>query len=202
MHPKTFKTLVVKTRTVRRFHQEFRVKRSELLELVDLARLSASGGNLQSLKFILSCESKRNERIFPCLAWAGYLKGWGGPAEGERPAAYIIILGDTTIRRDFGCDHGIAAQSMMLGATARGLGGCIIGSIQRERLRSALAIPGEYEILLALALGRPKEKVILETVKDGDIKYWRDNKSDIKYWRDNKSRHHVPKRSLREIVLE
>ncbi|MDD5678291.1 MAG: nitroreductase family protein [Kiritimatiellae bacterium] len=191
MHPTTFKTLVVKTRTVRRFDQAHRVKRADLLDLVNLARLSASGGNLQPLKFILSCDPKRNARIFPCLAWAGYLKAWGGPAEGERPTAYVITLGDTTIRREFGCDHGIAAQSIMLGATAIGLSGCIIGSIKRERLRDELAIPIKYEILLVLALGRPKEKVILEAVHD----------DDIKYWRDANGRHHVPKRSLREIVL-
>ena len=191
MQPNTFKTLVVKTRTFRRFYQAQRVKRADLLELVNLARLSASGGNLQPLKFSLSCDPQRNARIFPCLAWAGYLKAWGGPVEGERPAAYIIILGDTTVRREFGCDHGIAAQSIMLGATVKGLGGCIIGSIKRERLRAGQAIPAKYEILLVLALGRPIEKVILEAVRDGDIKYWR----------DAKGRHHVPKRSLREIVL-
>jgi len=191
MYPRTFKTLVVKTRTVRRFYQAQRVKRADLLDLVNLARLSASGGNLQPLKFILSCDPQCNARIFPCLAWAGYLKAWGGPIAGERPAAYIIILGDTTIRREFGCDHGIAAQSIMLGATAKGLGGCIIGSIKRERLRAGQAIPVKYEILLVLALGRPLEKVVLEAVKAGNIKYWR----------DAQGRHHVPKRSLREIVL-
>jgi len=187
----TMKNLATRTRTCRRFDQTHRVKHADLLNLVNLARLSASAGNLQPLKFILSCDPQRNARIFPCLAWAGYLKAWGGPVEGERPAAYIIILGDTTIRREFGCDHGIAAQSIMLGATAKGLGGCIMGSIQRERLRGVLAIPVKYEILLVLALGRPIEKVILEAVQDGDIKYWR----------DAKGRHHVPKRSLCEIVL-
>jgi len=191
MQPNPFKTLVQKTRTVRRFHQARRVKRADLLELVNLARLSASGGNLQPLKYILSCDPRRNARIFPCLAWAGYLKAWGGPIAGERPAAYIIILGDTSIRREFGCEHGIAAQSIMLGATAKGLGGCIIGSIDRKRLRAEQAIPVKYEILLVLALGRPIEKVVLETVKAGNIKYWR----------DAQGRHHVPKRSLREIVL-
>lgn len=187
-----FKALVRKTRTVRRFYEEQPVKRSQLLELVNLARFSASGGNLQPLKFIFSCEPKRNARIFPCLAWAGYLKGWGGPVEGERPAAYIIILGDTTIQRVAGCDHGIAATSIMLGATTMGLGGCIIGSIRREHLRQELAIPAKYDILLVLALGRTKETVILETVKDGNIKYWR----------DARGRHHVPKRALHELVLK
>jgi len=191
MQPNKFKALVVKTRTVRRFCQANRVKRADLLALVNLARLSASGGNLQPLKYIVTCDPKRNAMIFPCLAWAAYLKTWAGPVEGERPAAYIVILGDTSIRREFGCDQGIAAQSIMLGATAKGLSGCMLGSIRREELRQVLAVPAQYEILLVLALGRPKEKVVLEALENGDIKYWR----------DARGRHHVPKRSMREIVL-
>ena len=126
------------------------------------------------------------------MAWAGYLRAWPGPAEGERPSAYIVILGDTEIRKTFGCDHGIAAQSIMLGATERGLGGCMIGSIKKNALRETLEIPERYEIQLVLALGKPAETVVLEDVgPDGDIKYYRDE-ADV---------HHVPKRSLDDLIL-
>lgn len=184
--------LILKNRSYRRFHEDAAVERETLKELVDLARLSASGGNVQPLKYILSCEPEKNALIFPCLAWAGYLKDWPGPAEGERPAAYIIIVGDKEICESFGCDHGIAAQSILLGAAEKGLGGCMIGSIKREKLREALNIPSRYEILLVLALGRPNETVAVEEAgEDGDIKYWRDDQ-DV---------HHVPKRPLEEIIL-
>ena len=86
--------------------------------------------------------------IFSCLAWAGYLKDWPGPEESERPTGYIIILGDTEIAKDFGCNHGIAAQSILLGATEMGFGGCMIASIQRNKLAELLKIPPRYEILL------------------------------------------------------
>ena len=130
--------------------------------------------------------------MFPQLSWAGYLKDWGGPAEGERPAAYIVILGDKTVSHSFGCDHGIAAQTILLGATEKGLGGCIIGSVHEEELRKALEIPATCEVLLVIALGKPKEKVVIEPVgPDGDIRYWRDGEST----------HHVPKRSLEEIII-
>jgi nitroreductase len=186
------KDLIVRNRSYRRFYQEEQVGRDTLRELVDLARLSASGANRQPLKYILACEDEQNAEIFGCLAWAGYLKDWAGPVEGERPAAYIVILGDTEIRGSFGIDPGIAAQSILLGATERGLGGCIIASVQKERLRQALEIDPRYEILLVLALGRPKEAVILEHVgPDGDIRYWRDE-HDV---------HHVPKRQLDEIIV-
>ena len=121
------------------------------------------------------------------------MAGWSGPAEGERPSAYIVILGDTELRKSFGCDHGIAAQSIMLGATERGLGGCMIGSIDRPKLRQVLDIPERYEILLILALGKPSETVVLEDVgPDGDIKYYRDDENV----------HYVPKRTLDELVLQ
>lgn len=180
-------------RSYRRFHESRAVSRETLVELVNLARLSPSGGNLQPLKYIISNDPVTNGLIFPCTAWAGYLQDWPGPSEGERPSAYIVILGDTSISKHFGCDHGIAAQSMMLGAADKGLGGCMIGSIDREKLRANLNLPERYEILLVLAIGYPNEKVVLEDVgSDGSIKYYRDEAGV----------HHVPKRTLEELILE
>jgi nitroreductase len=184
--------LIKGNRSYRRFHQEVPVSLEALKGLVDLARLSASAANLQPLKYLLSCEPARNDAIFSCLAWAGYLKDWPGPAEGERPVAYIVILGDTEISKNFGCDHGIAAQSILLGARAQELGGCMLGSIQRDRLRQVLKIPENLEILLVIALGRPKETVVLEEVAPG---------GSIQYWRDATGVHHVPKRRLEDIIL-
>lgn len=188
---KMIKDLIIRNRSYRRFYEDETVGMTLLEEFVDLARSSASAGNKQSLKYILSTSGEKNALIFPTLAWAGYLKDWDGPIVGERPSAYIIILGDSEISKNFYCDHGIAAQSMLLGATEKGLGGCIIGSIKREELRSILAIEKQYEILLVLALGTPKEKVVLEETIGGDIKYWRDD-DEI---------HHVPKRPLSDIII-
>lgn len=186
------KELVLKNRSYRRFHQNDSISRETVKELVDLARLSASAANMQPLKFILSSDASKNALIFPHLVWAAYLKDWPGPAEGERPAAYIIILGDKRIKESFGCDYGIAAQSILLGATERGLGGCMIMSIQREALSKALAIPDHLETLLVIALGKPKETVVIDAVGPT---------GDIKYWRDAEGIHHVPKRSLDELIV-
>jgi nitroreductase len=192
-HEAMIRDLIAKSRSYRRFLQEVPIVEQTLRELVDFARLSPSGANLQPLKYILSCEPGKNALIFPHLAWAGYLKDWPGPVEGERPSAYIIILADTEIRESIGCDHGIAAQSILLGATEKGLGGCIIASIDKQQLRDALNISPRYEILLVLGLGKPKEEVVIETVgPDGSIRYWR----------DSDGRHHVPKRPLDEIIVD
>lgn len=184
--------LIIRNRSYRRFYQQEKVDLDTLRDLVDLARLSASGANRQPLKYLLSAEPERNATIFACLGWAAYLKDWAGPAEGERPAAYIVVLGDTGVSASSGVDHGIAAQSILLGATERGLGGCIIASVQKDRLRQALDVDARYEILLVLALGRPKEVVVIEPLApDGDIRYWRDDQGV----------HHVPKRQLDDIIV-
>ena len=184
--------LVKANRSCRRFYEDQPVDLKTLEALVDLARLSASGANLQPLKYILTCEPAMNAKIFSCLAWAAYLKDWPGPEQGERPAGYIVILGDTTISQDFGVDHGIAGQSMLLGAREKGLAGCMLGSINRKTLREILNIESHLKILLVLAIGKPKEEVVIETVgPDGNIRYWRDAEAV----------HHVPKRPLPEIIV-
>ena len=184
--------LVKANRSCRRFHEDYPVDLKTLEELVDLARLSASGANLQPLKYILACQPRINAEIFSCLSWAGYLKDWPGPDPGERPAAYIVILGDTTIRKDFGVDQGIAGQSMLLGAREKWLAGCMLATIDRKRLRKILNIEAHLKILLVLAIGKPKEEIVIETVgPDGSIRYWRDSQGV----------HHVPKRPLQEIVV-
>lgn len=186
------KELVTSSRSYRRFLQDVAIDRGALAELVELARLSPSGANLQPLKYILCCEPQKNSVIFPHLGWAGYLKDWPGPEEGERPGGYIIVLRDKELGEAGGCDHGIAAQSILLGAAEKGLGGCIIASIDRDELRQTLNIAQQYEILLVIALGKPAEEVVIENVgPDGDIKYWRDSQGV----------HHVPKRSLDAIII-
>ncbi len=185
--------LVLKTRSYRRFQEEVDVAPATLRQLVDLARLTASARNLQPLKYFLSHERQQNARIFPHLAWAGYLKDWPGPVPGQRPAAYIVILGDTEISQACDIDCGIAAQTILLGATAVGLGGCLIGSVQREMLQLELGIPAACQILLVVALGKPAEQVVIVPVGPG---------GDIAYWRDEDGVHRVPKRALSDIILE
>jgi nitroreductase len=184
--------LILKNRSYRRFYQNESISTETLRELIDLARLSPSAANLQPLAFVVSNGNEGNEKIFRNLSWAAYLKDWDGPSEGERPSAYIIILGDTSISKSFSVNHGIAAQSILIGAAELDLGGCIFGSINRNKLREDLSISDQFEILLVIALGKPRETVIIEEIeKNGDIKYWRD--------KDN--RHHVPKRKLDDIII-
>ncbi len=186
------KELIAKTRSYRRFDESSGIDDKTLESIIDLARLSASGANKQPLKYLYYNKPEMCNKIFPYLAWAGYLTEWPGPEKGERPSAYIIILGDKSISEIFGVDHGIAAQSIMLGATEAGYGGCIIGSIKRDALSTELSIPDNYDVLLVLALGKPVENVIVEDIRE----------ANVKYWRDSNNVHHVPKRSLDELIIK
>ena len=188
----SLRDLVMKNRSYRRFDETKTVSRETLVELVALARCTPSAANRQPLKYILSANQKTNDRIFPCLAWAAYLQDWEGPSPGERPTAYIVILIDESIAKDWWCDDGIAAQTILLGAIEKGLGGCIIGSIKKDELREALAIPEHLKIRFVLALGEPTETVVIEDCEAG---------GDIQYWRDEKDKHHVPKRKLDELII-
>lgn len=188
-----FEEIILKNRSYRRFEEDFKITREILKELIGYARLSASSGNIQGLKFYLSDDRLINEIIFRHLQWAYYLKDWAGPEKGERPAAYIIILGDTEIHATVDIDVGIAAQSILLGATSMGLGGCMFGSVNRVGLRKELHIPGKFQIPLVIALGKPKEKVVI-----GEI----ESTGNIAYWRDKEMVHHVPKRSLDELIID
>lgn len=183
--------LVRRNRSYRRFDEAHPVPRETLLELVALARETPSAANRQPLKYLLSADPETNAKIFPCLAWAAYLKDWDGPAPGERPAAYLVLLIDESIAKEWWCDDGIAAQTLLLGAVERGLGGCMIGAIRKDELRQALGIPAHLRIRLVLALGKPAETVMLENLEPG---------GDIRYWRDAQGVHHVPKRGVAELV--
>ena len=184
--------LIKKNRSYRRFDESYEIERDTLVKLVDLARLSPSGSNLQPLRYYLSNDKEENDKIFSCLGWARRLKDWHGPPEGERPSAYIVILGDQRVSQSFNYDPGIAAHSILLGATEMGLGGCMFGNIAREKLQDLLKLDEHYEILLIAAIGKPVEKVVLDTVNQ-------DGNTD--YWRDEQAVHHVPKRKLEDLIL-
>ncbi len=189
----TLRELVLKNRSYRRFYEEVSIDTETLREWIDLGRLAPSGRNVQPIKYTISNEPALNAMVFETLAWAGYLPEWQGPEQGERPAAYIVQLGDKEIAENYYGDNAYSAQNILLGAVEKGFGGCIIASVKRKELRTVLNIPEQYEILNVLALGKPKENVIITEI---------DSIHGVKYYRDKDKNHYVPKRSLDEIILK
>ena len=167
--------LVRQNRSCRRFYQEHRVPADTLWELVDLARLSASGANLQPLKYIASCHPEQNETIFRTLSWAGYLKT--GPdlmKEKNRPPT----LSSWPIRpsvRTLVATTVLQPSPFCWAPREKGLAGCLSGTIKRQQLKERLGIAPQYKIQLVVALGKPREEVVVDPLRaDGGVKYWRD----------------------------
>ena len=185
------KNLVQSNRSYRRFDHSATIAMQTLEDLVALARLCPSAANKQPLRFILSTSPADNEAVFACLKWAAYLTDWDGPTPAERPSAYIVMVNTARDWEFAKFDLGIMAQTMLLGAVEKGLGGCMIGALDRERLRAHFSLAPEMDISLVLALGKPKEDVrVVEVPADGSIRYYRDEAGV----------HHVPKRSLSELI--
>lgn len=177
-------------RSYRRFFQNESISEEQLMMMVDAARLSPSSRNVQPIKFYICNDREMNDRIFPNLGWAGYLKEWDGPVEGERPSAYIILLHDMSISQGYSCDNGIFAQSILLQAVDLGFGGCMIATFKKDEITQLLRLPKYLTPIMVIALGKPKEVVVIDDIKMGDVKYWRDA-GNI---------HHVPKRTLDELI--
>lgn len=188
-----FSEIVKKNRSYRRFDEKKRIPEDALKELVYLARLTASGANLQPLRYHLSWTEDECASVYPTLKWAAYLSDWDGPEEGERPAAYITVARDTEVK-DVAAktDAGIAMQTMLLAAVQKGFGGCIFASVNRDRLREVISLDKRYEIMFVIALGAPVEEVVIEALKD---------KGAIKYYRDGNAVHHVPKLGLDDMIV-
>lgn len=187
------KELVTKCRSYRRFDQNTPISYEELADMVDTARLTGSASNAQALKFKIMSTPQECADIFPYVLWAAALKDWDGPEEGERPSAYIVIACDQSIGKNKQWDDGIAAQTIMLSAVEKGYGGCIFGMCKRNEIGQLLGLdPERYTIDLVLALGKPKENVVLVPVKED---------GSTTYYRDENQVHYVPKRSLEDILL-
>lgn len=188
------KELVYQNRTIRRFDQSVRISQDELSDLVDLARVTSCAGNAQALKYMLVTDEAMCQTVFDNLTWAAALPDWDGPAEGERPSAYIIAFQDETISQNILWDVGLAMQSITLGAVEKGYGGCQFQSVARIPLKQALGVTDEnLKLVMVLALGKPVEQVELTELPESGV---------TKYWRDDNQVHYVPKRKLDDIILK
>jgi len=184
------KTALLNRRTIRKFTQE-PVKKNDLEDLVEYARIAAYPANLQPLKFAIVSEKNLCDKIFENTKWAGYLPD-GTPKTDERPTAFIAVLGDTEIKNSFEVEAGAAVTSMMLGALDKGIASCWIGALNKKSIMEILELDQEkYSLLYVLALGYPAQESQICEMKDSNVKYFIDENNKL----------NVPKRSMDEILI-
>lgn len=159
-----------------------------LQELLELVRYYPSPANSQPLRFVATTDAECSERIYDCLAWAGYLPGYQ-MNETERPKAYVLILGDRAQSRTVDFCAGAAATYLMTGAHAMGLASCCLSPANAAAMCKALDIfLDRWEILCVIALGYGAQSSYTETLTDTH-----------KYRLDGNGNLIVPKRSSNEI---
>lgn len=182
--------LVKRARSYRRYDPTKPLSKDDLKAFVEAARLTPSAGNLQRLRYLAVTEKSEVLTLTKEVKWAGYLSDWDGPADSEAPAAYLILLSpeSTGVSQ---IDVGIAAETILLAAAEAGVGGCMILNFPREALTERYKLVSNYKIELVISLGVPAEKVEIETMKEDNVRYYRDE-NDV---------HHVPKRALSEVFL-
>lgn len=186
------KNLLIADRSIRRFDASNKVGKQTLLDVVNLVRYCHSGRNLQPLAYRIVEQKEECDKVFPTLLWAGYYKDWDGPAVDERPTAYIIQCMDTRLTDNPMCDEGLQLQALTLGCASLGLGSCIIKAFNKAAVAEILQIPEHYDVRYVLAIGYPAEKAEIVEMREGDIKYYRD---------DNDTQC-VPKRALKDIIIK
>jgi len=187
-----FLQLVSEARTCRRFVQDKRISPDDLDWLMACAGRVPCARNAQVLRYILVSSPEKCAELFVHTRWAGALKDWGGPVEGERPTAYIAILTPSESTALMHMDVGIVAQTIQLAAYTRGIGCCMHASFVRSSCMELLRVPANMQIDLILAFGMAKEERRLAPMPAS---------GEFAYWRDAQGVHYVPKRAVSELVL-
>lgn len=182
--------LIKKNRSYRRFLQQPRPTEADLTQWLEAVRYTASGKNMQPIKYLLVSDEPRCQRLFPLLKWAAYLPDWDGPEPDERPTAYLVQLVDTRLSGVASFDQGLQLEAFTLMASEAGYGCCILLAFHKEKLSQLFALPDHLVANAVVAIGKPAEEVQIVPIVGGDVRYYR----------DSLDRHIVPKRSMEELL--
>ncbi len=187
--------LVKKNRSYRGYDESVSISRETLLEFAECARLCPSSVNKQPLKYYLAYDKETVAKVQKETGWARALPQLTLPHEGKCPTAFIVICQDTTVDpalARYQRDAGIVAQTMLLAAAEKDLGGCMIGSFGAESVMKTLDLPDHIRPLLIVAFGKPAETVVLTDLPES---------GNTDYYRDENDVHYVPKRKLEDEIL-
>lgn len=181
----------IKTRRTIRSFKNTPINTNDLLHIVDCARLAPYGANLQPLKFMIITDEDTRKKMFPYIKYAGYIPEWN-PDFTESPQAFIAVLNDTTIKptEKSECDSGAAVMSMCLASEELGISSCWLGAIDRTKLKEVLNLPDNLDITYLLGLGYKNQSCEVFDMTDS-----------VKYYFDESGNVHVPKRTLKEVLV-
>ena len=184
-------TLLHRNRSYRAFDPSRTVPEAELRDILRAVTLTASGMNRQALRFRL-VTGLEAAAVLPHITLGGALPQEHLPHPGSEPGAFIVVCATVPEDRALDMDIGFAAQSILLRATEKGLGGVFILNLRRDALKAALGLT--LDPLAVIAIGKPAEPVFLRPVTPGE------KDPDLRYYR-KEGVHYVPKLSVDDLVL-
>ncbi|MDX9947550.1 MAG: nitroreductase family protein [Bacteroidales bacterium] len=154
------------------------VEPEKLDRILEAGRMAPSACNAQPWKFVVATD----QTILAQLADAASAKLLGmNTFVSQAPVMIVIVrekpnlssrVGGTIKSKDYSLiDIGIAAENICLQAIAEGLGTCIIGWFDEDRVKSILGIPSSKRVELIITLGyasgdyrqkrrKPKEETV------------------------------------------
>lgn len=179
-------------RTYRRFKQTA-VSDEIIGEIMEAARNASSAANRQPLGYVVVKSPEKVAEVFALTKWAGYLPPeQGQPKAGEEPVLFIGVVENTDINKNCDTDVGLAIANMILAAWAHGVGSCIIGACDRQKISEIFGLTDNQALHTVIAFGYPSHTNRIEDMKDGDVKYYLDDNRDYV----------VPKRRVCDVVKE
>ncbi|MBR5451750.1 MAG: nitroreductase family protein [Clostridia bacterium] len=171
------KKLYEECRTFRRFKQD-EISKADITEALDMARISSCGMNAQKLRYIAVLNKDTVAKMQPLVKWAGFLpKELGTPKENECPTAYIAVLKSKDAGAFIDVDLGIATNTIVTMLYSKGIGSCILGSVNVAEAEKLLEVPEDLSLRLVIGIGYPDHKSSITEVTD-DLKYRMDENRD------------------------
>ena len=180
-------------RSYRKFDENKLISKDDIGEILNSIKFVSCANNRQYLRFISVENKDKVLEIFDNTKWAASLpNNMGRPKEGERPVYFIAILSDEDKKLRFnGIDEGLVISNLTLVAAEKGIGSCIIGSVNDKKMREILNYEYNYSCDVVIAFGYPKVK---STIKEIDLE------EDQSYYLDEDGNYLVPKYKINDIV--
>ncbi len=154
-----FIELIQQRQSVRKYLDK-PVEKEKLIRCLEAARLAPSASNSQPWKFIVIDESELKNKI--AAETYSQLVNFNKFVQ-VAPVIIAITLEKTPIINRIGgrikkkewklIDIGIAAEHFCLQATEEGLGTCMLGWYNEEKVKSLLGIPNKKPLALMISLG-------------------------------------------------
>ena len=180
-------------RSYRKFDENRLISKNDIDEILNSIKFASCANNRQYLRFISVENKDKVLEIFDNTKWAASLpNNIGRPKEGERPVYFIAILSDEAKKLRFnGIDEGLVISNLTLTAAEKGIGSCIIGSVNDKKMREILNYKDNYSCEVVIAFGYPKVK---STIKKINLE------EDQSYYLDEDGNYIVPKYKKDDIV--